>query len=252
MNTEILEQIGFSKGEIKVYFAMLELGKSTIGPISKKAGVTISKVYPIIEKLAKKGLSNYIIKSGTRYFQASSPKEIISYLDEKRELIEKEKKDIINLIPQIEKRQKLALEAQNAEVYETFDGIRTLYNDILQTLKENEEDFIAFTLGHEEYNFKESEYFFNEYDSKRRDMKIKVRMLGFEEQKLFLKKMTKEDKNIIIKYLPYKLPTGVIIFGNKVATLTWQETPRAFVIQSKQVADSYKEFFESMWKIAKK
>lgn len=64
--------------------------------------------------------------------------------------------------------------------------------------------------------------------------------------------MTKKDKNISIKYLLYKLPTGVIIFGNKVATLTWQEIPRAFVIHSKQVAESYKSFFESMWKIAKK
>ncbi len=47
------------------------------------------------------------------------------------------------------------------------------------------------------------------------------------------------------------MPTGVIIFGNKVATIVWRETPTAFVIKSKQVADSYKKFFEDMWKIAK-
>jgi sugar-specific transcriptional regulator TrmB len=252
MNTEILEQIGFSKGEIKVYFAMLELGQSTIGPISKKSGVTISKVYPAIEKLAKKGLSNYIIKSGTKYFQASSPNTIISYLDEKKELIEIEKKEINKIIPQIEAKQKLALDSQNAEVYETFDGIRTLYNEIIQTLEENKDDFIGFTLGEEEYAFKESEHFFNEYDTKRRERGINVKLLGFDKQRSFLKKATKEDKNITIKFLPYKLPTGVIIFGDKVATLTWQEIPRAFVIQSKQVADSYRKFFEDMWKQAKK
>ncbi len=252
MNTEILEQIGFSKGEIKVYFALLELGQSTIGPISKKSEVTVSKVYPILEKLAKKGLSNYIIKSGTKYFEATSPKRIIEYLDEKNSLIKEEKEKIKELLPQFEAKQKLSRERQNAEIYETYDGIRTLYNEILQVLQENKEDFIAFTLGEEEYMHEENEYFFQEYDAKRRDFKIKVKLIGSQDQKDFLNKTTREDKNISIKYLPYKLPTGIIIFGDKVATLVWREIPRAFVIQSKQVADSYKKFFEDMWRIAKR
>ena len=71
MKTEILEEIGFSKGEVKVYFSLLELGETTIGPLSKKADVTAAKVYPILEKLAKKGLSTHVIKSGTKYFQAA-------------------------------------------------------------------------------------------------------------------------------------------------------------------------------------
>jgi hypothetical protein len=58
-------------------------------------------------------------------------------------------------------------------------------------------------------------------------------------------------RNIKIKYLPYNLPTGVIIFGDRVATLVWKNIPTAFVIQSKQTAQSYKKFFEDMWKIAK-
>lgn len=48
------------------------------------------------------------------------------------------------------------------------------------------------------------------------------------------------------------MPTGVIVFGNKVATLIWGEIPSAFVIESKHVSKAYKVFFEDMWKIAKK
>ncbi|MDD5133157.1 MAG: hypothetical protein PHD81_02475 [Candidatus Nanoarchaeia archaeon] len=76
--------------------------------------------------------------------------------------------------------------------------------------------------------------------------------MGHISQKPFLKVITKEDKNISIKYLPYKMPTGVIVFGNKVATLIWGEIPSAFVIESKHVSKAYKVFFEDMWKIAKK
>jgi HTH-type transcriptional regulator, sugar sensing transcriptional regulator len=251
VRTEILEEIGFSKGEVKVYFALIELGETTIGPISTKSGITPSKVYPIFEKLMKKGLVTYIIKSGTKHFQGAKPQRIIDYLEKRKKEIDEEKEEIKELIPQIEAKQKLSKEFQTAEVYQTFDGIRTLYNDIIETLKETKEDFIAFTLGEEEYKHRESEYFFQEYDGKRRMAGIKIRLLGHISQKEFLKSVTKDDRNISVRYLSYQLPTGVIIYGNKVATLVWGETPTAFVIQSKQASNSYKKFFEDMWKSAK-
>jgi len=252
MNTEVLQDIGFSKGEVKVYFALIELGETTIGPLSKKSGITPSKVYPILEKLSKKGLATYIIKSGTKYFDAVNPKQIIKYLDEKTEKINEQKKEIKELIPVIEERKKLSQDRQTAQIYETFDGMRTLYNEIIDTLKDNKEDFIAFILGEEEYKYKESEYFFNEYDTKRRLNKIKTRLIGNISQKSFMNKITSKDKNISIRYLGYQLPTGIIIFGDKVATLVWSKIPTAFVIQSKQASSSYKRFFEDMWGIARK
>ena len=252
MDTKILEEIGFSKGEIKVYFALIELGETTIGLLSKKAGVTASKIYPIVDKLVKKGLATEVIKSGTKHFQASDPKEIIRYLDNKTEKIIEQKKEIKDLIPDIEMKKKLSVDVQNAQVYQTFDGMRSLYNEIIDTLKQTKEDFIGFTLGEEEYKYKESEYFFQEYDTKRRNAKIKIKLIGHESQRKFLKSITGQDKNISIKFLSYKMPTGVIIFGNRVATMIWKEIPTAFVIQSKQTAESYKQFFWDMWKIAHK
>ena len=84
MESQILEEIGFSKGEVKVYFAMGEIGETTIGPLSKRANITPAKVYPIIEKLNKKGLITEVIKSNIRYFSAVSPKQLLAYLDEKK------------------------------------------------------------------------------------------------------------------------------------------------------------------------
>ncbi|MFH1212088.1 MAG: helix-turn-helix domain-containing protein [Candidatus Woesearchaeota archaeon] len=252
MNTEILQEIGFSKGEIKVYFALIEMGETTIGPLSKRSKVTPAKVYPILEKLSEKGLSTNIIKSGIRHFEAVDPKQIIRYLEEKTQKINLQKEDIKKMLPVIELKKKLSEDLQKAQIYQTFDGIRTLYNEIIETLKKEKEDFIAFTLGREEYNHKESKYFFQEYDNKRRSAGIKTKLLGQESQRKFLESITKKDKNIELKFLPYQMPTGVIIFGNKVATLIWRDIPTAFVIQSKQASNSYRNFFFDMWKIAKK
>src|SRR3989344_5935177 len=130
INTKILEEIGFSKGEVKVYFALLEIGETTIGPLSKKSDVTPAKVYQITEKLEKKGLSSHVINSGTKFFKAVNPRQIVAFLDEKIRKIEEEKKEIKKIIPSIEAKQKLSKDSQSAEIYKTFKGMRSLYNEV--------------------------------------------------------------------------------------------------------------------------
>src|SRR3990167_5138490 len=109
MNTQILNQIGLNDSEIKVYFALLELETSTIGPIIEKAKVPDSKIYLILDKLKEKGLISFVIKNNVKHFQASDPKNLIHLLNEKERQIQEQKKELEeNIIPQIEQRRKLA------------------------------------------------------------------------------------------------------------------------------------------------
>ena len=62
---ELLEKIGLTKGESKVYLALLRIGKSNIGPIIKEAKVSNSKVYDILDRLAQKGLVGVAIEKVT-------------------------------------------------------------------------------------------------------------------------------------------------------------------------------------------
>ena len=88
MNTELLEEIGLTKSEIKVYLALLEIGSSSKGPLVKKANITSSKIYEVTDKLIEKGLVSYIIKNNVKYFSAAPPSRIKDYIEEKREKIE--------------------------------------------------------------------------------------------------------------------------------------------------------------------
>ena len=239
-----------AKEKRKVYLAILGLGESTIGPITQKAGVTASKTYSILEKLKKKGLVTSIIKQGTIYFQVLNPNRILDYLDEKAKKITEEKAEIKKLLPQLISKQK-PVERQYATVYETFGGIKTLYDEMLEYEKKSGEDFICFTLG-EEYQNDEANLFFMQYDRKRKEAGIKTRIIGLEEQRSFYKKTFGANPNITFRFVKQAIPTGVLIFGDNVATLLWKEVPTAFVIHSKQNADVYKKFYESLWKIAKR
>ncbi len=250
MNKQLFEDLGFSQGEIKVYFALLELGESTIGPISKSAKVTAAKTYPILEKLKEKLIIGNVIKSGTTHFQILNPKRIINYIEEKEEKLKEEKQKVEKILPQLLSKQK-PKDRQYSKVYEGFNGIKTLYDEMLEYFKNSKEDFIAFTLG-EEYKREEANLFFKNYDAKRKALGIKMKIIGHELQKPFIDREYGPNPNIELKYAKTAIPTGVIIFGDSVATLLWKDIPTAFVIHSKQNAQVYRKFFYDTWKTAKK
>lgn len=50
----LLEEIGLTQNETKVYLALNELGTSTISPIVERAGISNSKIYIILNKLIKR------------------------------------------------------------------------------------------------------------------------------------------------------------------------------------------------------
>src|SRR3989338_11592767 len=124
MEAGVLKQLGLSEGEIKVYFALLELESSTVGKIIEKAGVPDSKIYTIMEKLKEKGLASFVIKNNVKHFQASDPKNILRLLNEKEKAIIAQKKEIEEkILPEIEKKRKLTEDKQEAVVYESMEGL---------------------------------------------------------------------------------------------------------------------------------
>ena len=56
-----------------------------------------------------------------------------------------------------------------------------------------------------------------------------------------------------IRYLPkkYESPVAMNIYGNKTAIILWAEKPIVIAIREKEIADSYRNHFELMWKLAK-
>jgi len=245
VETKMLAQIGLTESEIKVYFALLEMESSTVGPIIKKAKVPHSKIYEILEKLEEKGLVSFVIKNNVKHFQASDPRNLINILDEKEQAIEKQKKELEEtVIPQIEQRRKLTEEKQEATVYESFDGIRAAFSLILETLKAGEE-YQAFTLG-EALKEKKVINFFRNYHMKRIQKGIKVRLLSTPDLRQTIKNHHLY-RGMKARFTAQKLPIGIFIFKGHVMTVVWEERPTAFVIKSKKNYEYYKEFFEDVW-----
>jgi sugar-specific transcriptional regulator TrmB len=246
MNTEILEQIGLSKNEIKIYFALLELEQSSATPIVKKSGIPNSKVYPTLEKLIKRGLVSYVIKNNVKYFQTSDPNNLIELLSSKEKQIAQQKNEIERLIPEIEQRRKLAKEKQEATIYEGIEGVKAAFNNLLNVVPKGKE-YCVFTLG-EELTREDLKRFFQNYHKKRIEKGIMVKLIANEKIKAVFEKYH-IYKNMKVKYSKQKLPTGIFIYGEYLMTVVWQGEPTAFVIRSRNNAQRYQEFFDEIWKM---
>ena len=57
-----------------------------------------------------------------------------------------------------------------------------------------------------------------------------------------------------VRVLPKEFinPTAINIFGNKVAIIMWTRKPKAFLIEDKQLSNSFKNYFDLLWGIGKK
>ncbi len=247
MNTEILEKIGFTKGEIKVYFSLLGLSNSTSGPIILKSNVSRSKVYEILERLKEKGIVSESIKENTRYFQAASPERILDYIEEKEDSIKNQKEEFKKSLPELIQKQKYAEEKQEVKVYVGFEGIKTFYNEILKQLNEGDE-YLAMTFSDISLNNKSIVLMFQKFHQKRSEKHAKARILCNIKDRLTQQKMNYSDTALYeFRVTNQILPTGIAIVKDIVATFNWGKKPRVFAIICKENADQYRRFFYSVW-----
>jgi len=239
-----LEGIGLTNGEVKVYVALLELGSSTTGTIIKKAKVSRSKVYEMLDKLLEKGLVSYVIKEKAKYFEAANPNEIVNYIQKRKKELQDKETTIKKIIPLLEERQKISKVQQTATVFEGIKGIKTLYNEILSTMKKGEE-YYAIAVEPEVSQSKDFETFIRNYHLKRAEKGIKVKLLA--DKKLKPLKTLQKSKLLQLKFYDQEIPTATLIYKNNVATFVWGKTPSAIVMRSPIIANRYKSFFRKIW-----
>lgn len=241
---DFLLDIGFTKPEIRVYEAILRLGESTIGAIAENAKVTPAKTYAILDRLARKGLITTILKGKTKHFQAYAPEAILQYVDNELRDLKEKRKNIEEELPKLARLEKKHI--NDAQVYEGYKGLGALYEEILDYLGAQGEDFIGFSLA-EQYEHERANHFFQMYDRKRSEKDIATRLIAPRSIKSLLDSLNKHPHTLNIRYVDHAVPTGLIIWNDSVATLVFDPEPIAFVIRSPLVARHHREFFEYMW-----
>jgi PAS domain S-box-containing protein len=83
-NQKVIEQLGYSPKQAKVYLASLSLGEAHISDIASKVKMPRSTVQVIVDELYKDGLMNFYVMRRYKYWVAEKP-EVLLEKFQKRE-----------------------------------------------------------------------------------------------------------------------------------------------------------------------
>jgi sugar-specific transcriptional regulator TrmB len=238
---EIIKKLGLTTNEVEVYLTLLRHGEISAYKLASKSGLHRQVCYDALERLLEKGFVSYIIKDNKKYFKPIEPKKIYDYIEEKKE-------EFSLILPKLEEIYNFEEEETKVEVIKGKLVLRIIYNDIIKVITKTKQGLLA--MGVDEEKFLEYDKIaIKQYISKIKHLKIKEKLLSKESSKEFFAGPQSE-----YRLLPDHLfnPNPTHIYGDKVAIILWGEPMHGIIMESKQVADAYRKYFQILWEMAKK
>ena len=241
MDITILEDLGLTSAEIKVYLSLLELGSSTAGLVLDKSGLQNSVVHRALNSLIEKGLINYNLEGKRKNYQATDPENFHNFIDDK-------KKRFDQILPELREKQKRHINKEVATVYKGIRGIKEVYNLLINT---KGKEYITFGGGKPCEDLMGKSWWLNLHLkrianklSSRQVFDYTVRDIGKEINNKSLSKVRFVSK----EFAQFQ---ETVIVGDKVAISVFTENPYSFLITDVLVAEGYRKQFEILWSKAK-
>jgi len=232
----VLQSLGLQEKEAKVYLALLQMGKGSVPGISVKAGTKRPTTYLILEELRKKGLVNLLPRKAKVLYVANSPQTLLEEQREKEHLIRDNMPELLAMF-------NAKLEKPKVTYYQGVDNIAKLYGEIF---KEKEILFYGSIASIAPEVFAQVEKYLQVV--KKEKLQVREIIQADEKSLAYTQENATDNHQIKIVSEAHKLPTDNMIFGNKVAIISYKDEPMAVVIESGDVAETYKSMFEMVWR----
>ncbi len=115
---------------------------------------------------------------------------------------------------------------------------------------EHLDEYFLMLKQYEEY-LEQSDNFYLQYSSIIR--KKGIRFLGISSRRYGKSKIVKGSSYPIeMRYVSFPTPGNVDIYKNKVLQITWGDKILGILIESKEIAQDYRAYFEEVWKQGEK
>ncbi len=243
---DVLEHAGLTKGEAKVYLALLTLGESKVGPIIKASGISRSKVYDILERLIQKHIVSKVEKRGVFLYQALPPNSLLNLVQEKEKQLKREEKLLQEALPQLAKLQ--PKQKINVVIYEGFEGFKAMIDRMIQEFTPKE---IYEAMGISETTESMRHYARKIYEAQK-IKKFKSRSIFDEKGAYKIEERRTPWHEIRILPRGWHTPASFTVYSDTVGIHTGKgETIISIVIKNQEIAKSFRAAFEAMWKISR-
>ncbi len=235
---KVLEELGFSKNEAKIYLAILSLGLANITEIASKSGINRTALYQYLDRLLKQDFLRKTFKGKRIYYLAQNPKKILTVLDKRKKMAEE-------VLPLLTELHNSSSAKPIVKFYEGKAGMRSIYREMTKTSKKLWSIFSA-DRYYAVFNEKDGEEFLENiynYGGELRDLVENTR-----EGRRYIKEnvATKAGKS---KLLPkdFKFDVDLMISGNKISMISLVNLV-GVVIENKEMTKLQENFLKFIWK----
>lgn len=244
MYQEVLEGLGLSPNEAKIYEVLVEHGESSISAIAVSAKIHRRNAYDAMHRLVDKGLCFEIFSTAENRYNAVDPEKLLELVAEKQQKLQE-------ALPELKRKFQGRLAPEEAYIYRSFEGQKNVWRDMLRVGKD------VLNIGAKGQWFDPRleagrAAFFKEANRK----KITFHLLFDHEVKTQWPDFPKNfPATMKYRYLPkeYSTDSVVNIFGDYIVNYTgaslgkMAEDTSYFIIHSKHLAESYRKWFWYMW-----
>jgi sugar-specific transcriptional regulator TrmB len=234
----LFEEIGLTKNESDVYLILLQTNEVLAAEIAAKTRISRPHVYDSLKRLIDKGMASYVVRNGKRHFRPTDPEKILQNMRETEDELERKQEVVRKALPELKALFRPLQDRPRVEVYDGYEGIKTILNDIISTGKE----LLAFNSLGEEFLEYIPEHVIKRYLMERKKRGIRSRQFYAAGARIYKHPM------VTYKRLPHgQDQVALFVYGNNVVLFVLVNEPLAIRIRSDKVAKLYRRQFETLW-----
>lgn len=249
MQTE-LKKLGLKDKEAAVYLACLELGSSPVQRISRKAKVVRATTYVVLTSLAQKGLVTQFKEGKKTLFSAEPPRQLMRLLEKEQERLEDQKKQLENFLPELQVLLKTMGGQPSVRYFEGKEGLLAIRHEIV--MQSHAGDVV--------YNLTPSDHLMAIFPDDESSYFRQRVAKGVGSKTIFTTRSEKlrqdllahaHTKNSELRFIPhdqFPASSGMTIYGDRVAIVTFSGQLMGVVIDSQQVAEMMRGIFSMLWR----
>lgn len=237
---QLLQKIGLSQNEAKVYLAALELGLNSAQNIAKQANLQRTTTYSVLDYLVERGVVGKSKENNKTRYQAEAPDKLLSIIADLQQEIKKQLPELEAIYNSHESKPRILF-------YEGKEAVQKVYDD---TLHEHPKEILEWnTDAYFDYPKVDPTYI-----AKRMALGIKAKRIAGNGSRWQTKHQKYDSaelsETIIVPREKFWPEIEVNIYNNKIAFLNYAEE-MSVIIESPAIAEAMRQAYHLSWEGAK-
>lgn len=238
MNEEILTQLGLNRTQAKAYLTLVRHGSMSPPELAEATGETRTNAYSVLDQLVELGLATRKEIKKKYQYRVENPVALEKLVKKHRDEALERERTVKNAMPSLLNFFYTYSEQPGVRFFQGKSDIEEIYKDTLRTGKD-----IMLIRAHGDRDIMSME-FYKQHSEKRAKLGIKTTILS--ENKAVWDGETNRQLLIDRKMLPkdtYSSPVELMIYGNKVAMISFGEEVMGTIIESPQIATAMGQLY---------